>query len=74
MRFVDFIIFLCAIITAGSTFAIAVEVTVGWDDAVPVIEKAWDDSGLEKFLPPSEESVAPSASGEEAVENTTTTQ
>ena len=56
MRFVDFIIFLAAIVTAGSTFAMAVEMIVGWDDAVPVIEKAWDDSGLEKFLPADKES------------------
>jgi hypothetical protein len=51
VRFVDFIIFLAAIITAGSTFAMAVEMVVGWDDAVPVIEKVWDDSGIEQFLP-----------------------
>lgn len=51
MRFVDFIIFLAAIVTAGSTFAMAVEMIVGWDDAAPVIEKVWDDSGIEQFLP-----------------------
>ena len=39
MRFVDFVIFLAAIITAGSTFAMAVEMIVGWDEAVPVVEQ-----------------------------------
>lgn len=52
MRFIDFIIFLCAITTAASTFAIAVELIVGWDAAWPMVEQVWDDSGLEKFLPP----------------------
>ena len=66
MRFVDFVIFLAAIITAGSTFAIAVELIVGWDDAVPVIEKAWDDSGIEQFLPADQ--VPADQSGEGAVE------
>ena len=55
MRFVDFIIFLCALITAGSTFAMAVEMIVGWDQAWPVVEGLWRDSGIEagieEFLP-----------------------
>lgn len=51
MRFMDFIIFLAAIITAGSTFAMAVEMIVGWDDAVPVVEQTLSDSGLSDLLP-----------------------
>ena len=51
MQFVDFIIFLCALITAASTFAIAVEVIMGWDQAWPMIEGLWRDSGLEDLLP-----------------------
>jgi len=51
VRFVDFIIFLAAIITAGSTFAMAVEMIVGWDDAVPAVEQTLSDSGLSEFLP-----------------------
>ena len=51
MRFVDFIILLSALVTAGSTFAMAVEIIVGWDEAVPVVEQAWDDSGLAQYLP-----------------------
>lgn len=72
VRFLDFIIFLAAVITAGSTFAMAVEMIVGWDDAVPVIEKAWDDSGLEKFLPADEESSG--GAGEGAATGTSSTQ
>jgi hypothetical protein len=51
VQFVDFIIFLCALITAASTFAIAVEVIMGWDQAWPVIEGLWRDTGLEDLLP-----------------------
>ena len=51
MRFVDFVIFLAAIITAGSTFAMAVEMIIGWDDAVPVVEQTLSDTGLSDFLP-----------------------
>jgi len=51
MRFVDFIIFLCALITAGSTFAIAVEIIVGWDHAWPMLQSLWRDSGLQEYLP-----------------------
>ncbi len=51
VQFVDFIIFLCALITAASTFAIAVEVIMGWDQAWPVIEGLWKDTGLEDLLP-----------------------
>lgn len=51
MRFVDFIIFLCALITAGSTFAMAVEMIVGWDQAWPVVESLWQDSGLQEYIP-----------------------
>ncbi len=39
MRFVDWIIFLCALTTAGSTFAMAVEMIVGWDVAVPLLQE-----------------------------------
>ena len=52
MRFVDFIILLCAITTAASTFAIAVELIVGWDAALPMVDQVWKDSGLDQFLPP----------------------
>ena len=51
MGFIDFIIFLCALITAGSTFAIAVELIIGWDQAWPMIQGLWQDSGLEDLLP-----------------------
>ena len=51
MRFVDFVIFLAAIITAGSTFAMAVEMIVGWDEAVPVVEQTLSDTGISDFLP-----------------------
>ena len=51
VRFVDFIILVSALVTAGSTFAMAVEIVVGWDEAVPVVEQAIDDSGLTEYLP-----------------------
>ena len=51
MRFVDFVIFLAAIITAGSTFAMAVEMIIGWEDAVPAVEQTLSDTGLSEFLP-----------------------
>ncbi len=51
MRFVDFIIFLCALMTAGSTFAIAVHLIVGWDNFVPLILDTLRDWGLQDFLP-----------------------
>ena len=51
MNFIDFIIFLCALITAGSTFAMAVEMIVGWEQAWPVVEGMWKDTGIEDLIP-----------------------
>ena len=51
MRFIDFIILISALVTAGSTFAMAVEIIVGWDEAVPVVEQALDDTGIAEYLP-----------------------
>jgi hypothetical protein len=51
LRFIDFIILISALVTAGSTFAMAVEIIVGWDEAVPVVEQALDDTGLTEYLP-----------------------
>ena len=51
MSFIDFIILLCALITAGSTFAIAVEIIVGWDQAWPMVEGLWRESGIEDLIP-----------------------
>lgn len=37
--------------TAGSTFAIAVHLIVGWDNFVPLILDTLRDWGLQDFLP-----------------------
>lgn len=45
VRLADFLILICAVITAGSTFAIAVELIYDWSKVMPMIEKTW--GGLE---------------------------
>jgi hypothetical protein len=39
VRLADFLILICALITAGSTFAIAVELIFDWSKVTPMIEK-----------------------------------
>ena len=58
MRFVDFIILLCALITAGSTFAVAVELIFDWTVVWPEVMETLKGWGLDKLLPPPEPSVS----------------
>ena len=39
VRLADFLILICALVTAGSTFAIAVELIFDWSKVTPMIEK-----------------------------------
>ena len=58
MRFVDFIIVVCAIVTAGSTFAVAVELIFDWSQVWPEIVQLLRDWGLDGFLGLSEQAAA----------------
>lgn len=58
MRFVDFIIVVCAIVTAGSTFAIAVELIFDWSQVWPDVMQLLRDWGLDKLLSPGEQAAA----------------
>ncbi len=40
-RFVNFMMFICMMVTAASTFAIAVELIHGWGDVGPTLAQAW---------------------------------
>ena len=42
-RFVNFMMFLCMMVTAVSTFAIAVELIHGWGNVGPTLEQAWSE-------------------------------
>ena len=39
VRLADFLILICALVTAGSTFAIAVELIFDWSKVTPMIER-----------------------------------
>ena len=39
VRLADFLILICALVTAGSTFAIAVELIFDWSKVSPMIQK-----------------------------------
>jgi len=58
LRFVDFIIVVCAIVTAGSTFAVAVELIFDWSQVWPEIVQLLRDWGLDGFLGLGEQAAA----------------
>jgi NAD/NADP transhydrogenase alpha subunit len=45
-RFVNFMMFICMMVTAASTFAIAVELIHGWGNVGPTLAQAWAEDGV----------------------------
>ncbi len=42
-RFVNFMMFICVVVTAASTFSIAVEIIYGWANVGPTLAQAWSE-------------------------------